>query len=528
MHLYELVIKFVEISESKAEMWNLAVFCEDSAGIVPLGDELAIRLNNLSSSSEVQIVLRKAESEIGSLETKVCSLCEKTITGEFLRVFKLPLSRARLISIKISGSLKLVKLQEGVKNIEKIGKLQKLDEIIEISQKVDQKIVEMKSEIQEFYGVREENEENLKDFIEIPGDVNADFDISQDSDKEFLVELVQCLAHRLKIMKVDQELAFESLKFIEVISEKEESNENQEFLLIFSEIHERISKEIEEICEATDKSSEEIEKINKAIKDIREECEIIRNDIEVLNKSTDFQETQKEIVELTEKIAKSEKEFCELTEQFKGVISKKVETDLNAVKSHAISTNYELKSKYHELSSDLDDILLENSELLNEIEKLSSQKSSASHKNPTLNEEKLKENLKNICHESAKQAFDLALSIKDLETLTSYLEREIGFSKYKLSQKDSEHEAIQKKLSSLISANTSTRTLIEKELKNSPIPIYSDLQKMVNSYDLVLNEYDFLSNLTIQQIKAWTDGSALHSQLSQRIEDLDYLIYKSK
>lgn len=522
--LYELEIRFVEICTGKGDQWNLAVFCEDSAGVVYVGGRIFIRLLNFCSDSVVEMVLRKGEIEIGSFEYRVYCLCEGSITGEFCKVIKVPVVEGNVVKLKIAGGLRVLKVQEGIGSKEKTGGFKEIDEVISLSGKVDEKIGEMKKEIFEFYGVMDKGEEVGKgSLFEIFSDVQLKFEVSQDSDKDFLIELVLALVQRVEMLREEENLIDFGKKFIDQCNGEEKIIDVSGTDNSFSEIIERINQEIQGDCGEVEKYSTKIEEIKVKIEEVRDNCEAISNENEKLVIYSNFEEIQNQILELNEKITKSEQELFNLSQNFKLKTTKNDLAELNLKKLQVSKEKYDLLTKLHQLESELEDIVIENNDLQTEIKILDSQKSQILNQNPKteLKIEKFKENFKSLCHESAKDAFDSAITITDLETFTSYLKREIDHSKYKLITKDSEHESIQAKLKSLQTANNSAEKLIKKELNSSPKSSLQHIQTSTVSYDTVLNEIDFLSNLILLQAKTWADESSLRFQLSQRLEDLN-------
>ena len=540
--LYELEIRLLGIIRDKGDMWSLAVFCENSAGIVHVGGQILITLLNLCSESVVELVLRKGEVEVGSFEERVHCLCEGSVTGEFCKVIKVPVVGGGFVKLKVAGGLRVLKVDEGIVSKDRTGEFKEMEEIVRLSSKVDEKIKDMRKEIFEFYGVKDKDEEvEGRSVFGIFSEVQVEFEVNQDSDKDFLIELALALVQRVEILREEKDLVSVGLKCIGEFSEsekekgkekgkgkeEEEEGEGEEAMDIdradngLSEFIERISKEIQEGCAEMEKFCSRIEEIKVKIDEVRDNCEAIST--ENLLKHSECEEMKKQITELSEKISKSDQELYSMSQYLKVKTAKNPLNELNLKKSQASEEKYDLLTKLHQLTSELDDILLENTDLQTQIEILDTQKPQLPTPltKPEKNIENFKEDFKSLCHQSAKNTLNSAISITDLETFTSYLKREIGHSKYKLTTKDSEHQSVQTKLNFLQTANKSAEKLIEKELALPPKSLLQDLLISTKSYDTVLNEMDFLSNLILLQTKTWVNESCLRSQLSQRLKDLN-------
>lgn len=505
----------------------LELSCNESSCKLSQGEKSSLLLSSFDSETSLILSLKLEGKTLASLQTKVQLLCEKRLSGDFSKRFKMIYKGINLY-LNISGCIRILK--EIVKNSKQDSKglLKDFNEIVENRVQVDKIIDKLVLDYEKEFGLRlknydfgilrETNEEvlalnNNQEFIQ---EIEEEEEFIMVENK-YLIDIALVLKKRLdelsdecRVVK-EIEICLKDIDRVDGFYGFEDMNKISEGFKIRVE---EILQENQEIEKSIEKSNELIKGIEIEIEEIKESCEVIRKLNEDNSSFSDIHLLQKEITDLSDQIAECEQESYKLSITLKSILSDS-DPKINIEKENLINEKYNLLDYLHKKSCILDKISKEEADL--RAQSLIFPPKSLPT-GPSLETHKTKFN--NLCTQSAKLIFDSALCIKSLEDSCYSLKCETEEVKSKIKDKDLESEQLSQKLANLKEANSSAQKLIAKDLKQVIDLSNDSLKNIVDNHENLLNELDFLSNLVLLQTVTWAKENQLHQTLQNRLEDL--------
>jgi hypothetical protein len=579
--IYELEALFTGIESGNSQiglndvlrMAYLEISCNACCCLLRQKQRASLFLD-VEADTFLQVFLKYDGKSLASFSIKVLMLCEKRLTGDFSKRFRFSYKKSQFF-VNFSGSLTIFKQRDQVKNSEYKGVVKDFQDLIGNRKEVINFLKESRKQLENEFGVKfEERPESGLLFIDCQKTEEKSFDFKEK--KSYSSKISQDARENSSVLQESSLISMKNPLFLQTsfFSEKVDSSENLEnFENSFQDLNEKYEKlslckiiislqtqlkdlkndsfivqEIESCLAELDadleplptqepeqfenfkksliqenndslkelaKNESDIKNIEKEIESLRINCERMQKEIDQEKNLYKLSEIQQEISELSEKFVKSQEECFFLSDSLKKLFQSASSLPCTTEKSSLLSKKYDLLESLQKKSTSLDSL---NQEI--QISSLNLLKSPKILQKP-FNLDKSRESFNSLCTESARLVYNSALSIKSLENICNDLKYEVETCKKKVTEKDKEFENLRVTCSNLQKANNSTTKLIEKDLKETTDFLSDFLENSVNSHDILMNELDYLSNLTLLQTTTWVKERTLQRSLESRLAEIN-------